>query len=97
MRRGLYRLSVYFGAPSAHVVLYARTNPEHTPWKVKNEVLYFDIAPELQSKNQILKCIKPGEIIGMPEPEDIVTAVKKVLGKDLEQTENDQSSSSMVL
>ena len=32
------------------VVLYAKTNPQHTPWKVLNRVLYFEsLAPQIRS------------------------------------------------
>jgi lipopolysaccharide heptosyltransferase II len=37
------------------VVLYALTNMQHTPWRVKSEVLYFDIPPALQSRNVLLQ------------------------------------------
>lgn len=37
------------------VVLYALTNIRHTPWRVRSEVLYFDIPPALQSKNVLLQ------------------------------------------
>ena len=34
--------------------LYARTNPEHTPWKVRNRVLYFDVDKAHLTKNPLL-------------------------------------------
>lgn len=36
------------------VVLYALTNPQHTPWKVMHEVLVFDVPEHMQSHNQLL-------------------------------------------
>lgn len=36
------------------VVLYACTNPQHTPWQVANRVLYFDVPEHLRSKNVLL-------------------------------------------
>jgi ADP-heptose:LPS heptosyltransferase len=39
------------------LVLYALTNPQHTPWCVVNEVLYFDVPAQLQSKNEIIKYV----------------------------------------
>lgn len=37
------------------VVLYAMTNPQHTPWQVLNRVLYFEVRPELRTKNRLLQ------------------------------------------
>jgi ADP-heptose:LPS heptosyltransferase len=39
------------------LVLYALTNPQHTPWRVTNKVLYFDVPVALQSKNEIVKYV----------------------------------------
>jgi len=39
------------------LVLYALTNPQHTPWRVTNKVLYFDVPAPLQSKNEIVKYV----------------------------------------
>lgn len=43
------------------IVLYALTNPQHTPWQVKNKVLYFDI-PTSDPK-QTLKMLNPKKIV----------------------------------
>lgn len=37
------------------VVLYAKTNPQHTPWKVPSRVFLFDVPPALQSKNEVIR------------------------------------------
>ncbi|MCF6407878.1 glycosyltransferase family 9 protein [Chitinophaga filiformis] len=37
------------------LVLYALTNPQHTPWRVTSKVLYFDVPAPLQSKNEVVK------------------------------------------
>lgn len=39
------------------LVLYALTNPQHTPWKVPGTVLYFDVPPHLQSKNEVIRYV----------------------------------------
>lgn len=39
------------------LVLYALTNPQHTPWCVPSEVLYFDVPVHLQSKNEIVRYV----------------------------------------
>ncbi|RYE11906.1 MAG: glycosyltransferase family 9 protein [Sphingobacteriaceae bacterium] len=40
------------------VVLYAQTNPQHTPWKTPSKVLYFEVPEALRSKNEILKFVQ---------------------------------------
>jgi lipopolysaccharide heptosyltransferase II len=37
------------------VVLYALTNMQHTPWRVKSEVLYFDVPADRRSRNVLLQ------------------------------------------
>lgn len=39
------------------IVLYARTNPQHTPWKVASNVFYFDVPEALKSKNELLRFV----------------------------------------
>ncbi len=66
------------------VVLYARTNPQHTPWQVPHTILEYDVPEELRSKNEVIqhlyktvysKKAKP------PTANDIVSAVFDLLGK----------------
>ncbi|MEX8546440.1 MAG: glycosyltransferase family 9 protein [Mucilaginibacter sp.] len=40
------------------VVLYAQTNPQHTPWKTPNKILFFEVPEALQSKNEVLKFVQ---------------------------------------
>ena len=37
------------------VVVYAKTNPQHTPWQTPHQVLYFDVPQALQSRNRLLQ------------------------------------------
>lgn len=39
------------------LVLYALTNPQHTPWRVTSKVLYFDVPIHLRSKNEVVKYV----------------------------------------
>lgn len=64
------------------VVLYAMTNPQHTPWKAIGKILPFSVAPHLQSKNEILRfannvCCKVP--MPLPSPDEIVQAAYELL------------------
>jgi ADP-heptose:LPS heptosyltransferase len=64
------------------VVLYAMTNPQHTPWMVENQVFYFPVQEELKSKNEVLKYLDTQIVeknITMPSTEEIAGAVRKLL------------------
>lgn len=37
------------------IVLYALTNPQHTPWRVKHRVLPFDVPKDSRSRNAIIR------------------------------------------
>ena len=39
------------------IVLYAMTNPQHTPWKAEGRVLPFSVPDALKSKNEILRFV----------------------------------------
>lgn len=60
------------------IVLYAATNPEHTPWKVPHEVFYFPVDKIFQSKNQLLQYIPPFPIKDF-DVGDVIQAVKSLL------------------
>ena len=56
------------------VVLYAKTNPQHTPWQVPSRVLYFDVPTHLRSRNVLLQQF-PELSLPMASPDAIVRAV----------------------
>jgi hypothetical protein len=66
------------------VVLYARTNPQHTPWQVPHAILEYEVPEELRSKNEVIqhlyKTVYTGEV-GLPSAKDIVAAVLNLLHK----------------
>ncbi len=68
------------------VVLYAKTNPQHTPWKVLNRVLYFEVRAELRTKNRLLQSFP--EVSG-PEasPQAITAAVNELVRYELCESE----------
>lgn len=60
------------------VVLYAKTNPQHTPWEVPSRVLYFDVPAHLRSRNTLLQQF-PEPTGSKASPEAIVRAVEALL------------------
>ena len=64
------------------VVLYAQTNPQHTPWNVPNRVLQFPVAENLQSKNEVIRYLHKtvyNRTTPMPTANDVVAAVNDLL------------------
>ncbi|WP_375444651.1 lipopolysaccharide heptosyltransferase II [uncultured Fibrella sp.] len=64
------------------VVVYAKTNPQHTPWNVPSQVLYTNVPSELRSRNVLLQHFpEPAE--PMASPEAIVEAVLRLATSSL--------------
>jgi len=64
------------------VALYALTNPQHSPWKTRGEVLLFDVPSGLRSKNEVIRFVQENlhpKGLSMVRPCDILQAVKEVL------------------
>ena len=64
------------------VVLYAQTNPQHTPWGVPHKVLEFAVPAYLRSKNEVIAYVNKTQYntpASMPTAEDIVDAVNELL------------------
>lgn len=59
------------------VVLYAMTNPQHTPWRVPNRVLYFEVPPALRTQNRWLQSFA-GIAEPKASPQAIVAAVNEL-------------------
>lgn len=66
------------------VVLYARTNPQHTPWKGESEVLQFSAENTQLSRNEVIRWVH-GQLYAddasypNPDAEKILLAVRKLL------------------
>lgn len=66
------------------VVLYAQTNPQHTPWKVPSRVLEYEVDVNNRSKNEVIQYLykevynKPTPT---PSPNEIVAAVAELLAE----------------
>ncbi|MGN6342370.1 MAG: glycosyltransferase family 9 protein [Ginsengibacter sp.] len=66
------------------VVLYALTNPQHTPWKVESKVLYFKVSKELQSRNEVIRFVQktqPEKTVDFPTPEIVADACMELLNQ----------------
>jgi ADP-heptose:LPS heptosyltransferase len=64
------------------IVLYALTNPQHSPWKSRGKILPFSIPAELQSRNEILQFVNSvyfNVSIPLPTPAEILLAAKELL------------------
>lgn len=64
------------------LALYACTNPQHTPWKTRSEVLYFPVASGLESKNEVVRYLQR-YFEGMADvpvtPQHILRAARRLL------------------
>ncbi len=63
------------------IVLYALTNPQHTPWKVPCKIFSFHPPAEIQSKNEIVRFVYEMFLKEMPDdssPNNIVEAVSEL-------------------
>ncbi len=64
------------------IVLYALTNPQHTPWKVPSSVLYYSVKEELRSKNQVVSYVTENimdKTVPPPTPLEILNEAGKLL------------------
>ena len=77
---GTIHIAAAFGRPI--IVLYALTNPQHSPWKVQGEILPFTVAGHLKSKNEVIKYVNDNLFtsdVSYPNPEHILEAAKRIL------------------
>lgn len=66
------------------IVLYALTNPQHTPWKVCGQVFSWNVPAGLQSKNEVIAYVRNNRMIRepeLPQPAAIVRALESLLQK----------------
>lgn len=87
------------GVGTPVVVLYAMTNPQHTPWRVPNKVLTFQVAESLKSRNVIISQANEkyfDENKPMVQPEEVLSAAKELLD-EVSLEENFISSSFALL
>ncbi|MGV3558385.1 glycosyltransferase family 9 protein [Larkinella arboricola] len=75
---GPVHIAAALGTPV--VVLYAMTNPQHTPWMVPSRVLYFEVPRSLRSRNRLLQHF-PEPAQPRASPEGIVQAVHELVSQ----------------
>jgi ADP-heptose:LPS heptosyltransferase len=66
------------------VVLYALTNPQHTPWKAPSVVLQYSVPNDLQSKNEVIRYVNKkyfNQTISYPSPEQILQHALQLLAQ----------------
>jgi lipopolysaccharide heptosyltransferase II len=64
------------------VVLYAMTNPQHTPWGVSSKVLQFSVDPRIKSKNEVIRYVDQhlyNNWHDYPTPETISSAIYELM------------------
>ena len=64
------------------IVLYAQTNPQHTPWKSPNRILYYSIDEAAQSKNEVIRFVNDKlyrDKVRLPSPREILNAVDELI------------------
>jgi ADP-heptose:LPS heptosyltransferase len=64
------------------VVLYAQTNPQHTPWMVDHYIMEFSVKPDMQSKNQVIQWVNSKIYKAhkdFPAPSKVVSALNRLL------------------
>lgn len=64
------------------VVLYAQTNPQHTPWNAPHKILEFPVAEDMRSRNEVIAHVNQtvyAQPASMPNAADVVNAVIDLL------------------
>jgi len=82
------------------IVLYALTNPQHTPWKVLSKVFPFPVKEELKSRNEIIGYVNKhffNKMIPMPSPINIFYAVIEILQKEVRHKQVGETTNILAL
>ncbi|HEX8609073.1 MAG TPA: glycosyltransferase family 9 protein, partial [Pedobacter sp.] len=77
---GVVHIAAAVSTPT--VVLYARTNPQHKPWKNESKCLEFSISNHLKSRNQVIEFVNQNiyrEWIPYPTSSEILSAAEALL------------------
>jgi len=77
---GTIHIAAAVGTPT--VVLYAQTNPQHTPWNVPHTVLEFPVPENMRSRNEVIAYVNQtvyAKPASMPDAAHVVNAVADLL------------------
>ena len=77
---GTVHIAAATGTPV--IVLYALTNPQHTPWKVPSSVLYFPVTEAEESRNEVVRYMSrqlAQKHTHTPSPQAILHESRKLL------------------
>jgi ADP-heptose:LPS heptosyltransferase len=77
---GTVHIAAAAGTPV--IVLYACTNPQHTPWRVASTIFYYAIPESMQSKNEVVRYTSryfKETDINTITPEQVVKAAQSLL------------------
>lgn len=77
---GTIHIAAAVGTPV--VVLYAQTNPQHTPWQVPSVVLPFPVAAPYRSKNEVIAYVNQtvySKPCSVPDADDIIKAIDSLI------------------
>ena len=64
------------------VILYALTNPQHTPWKSPHILLPYSVKEAVRSKNEVVRYVSEHHLnqdLSYPSPEEVADALKAIL------------------
>ncbi len=65
------------------VVLYALTNPQHTPWRAPHTLLTYSVKEVISSRNEVVRYVSSHHLpkdLPYPQPEEVANALERVLG-----------------
>jgi lipopolysaccharide heptosyltransferase II len=70
------------------IVLYAMTNPQHTPWQVPCKVFPFEVPPQAKSKNEVLNYVSKNFFslhVPYPSSSDIMMGIRELFDQPYQQ------------
>jgi ADP-heptose:LPS heptosyltransferase len=77
---GIVHIAAAVGTPV--VVLYAQTNPQHTPWQAPHKVLPYPVPAYLRSRNEVIAYVNKTLYsipMNLPDAADVINAVSILL------------------
>jgi ADP-heptose:LPS heptosyltransferase len=70
------------------IVLYAMTNPQHTPWQVPFKVFPFEVPMQAKSKNEVLSYVSKNYFpshVPYPSPSEILEGIRELISEPFQQ------------